>query len=107
MGEQNEGLGREMGAVSIGGVLDDVKEVSQPQMAFTAHHAAVTFQTDGETWKEQKEKKAAMMVGILISVFVFVVCWIPFFVNELISSLCSCTIAPVCKSIFLWLGYSN
>ncbi|XP_044294168.1 5-hydroxytryptamine receptor 5B-like [Varanus komodoensis] len=82
-----------------------VKEVSQPQMVFTARHATVTFQTDGETWKEQKEKKAAMMVGILIGVFVL--CWIPFFVTELISPLCFCTIAPIWKSIFLWLGYSN
>uniref|UniRef100_A0A8D2KSP6 G-protein coupled receptors family 1 profile domain-containing protein n=1 Tax=Varanus komodoensis TaxID=61221 RepID=A0A8D2KSP6_VARKO len=80
-------------------------EVSQPQMVFTARHATVTFQTDGETWKEQKEKKAAMMVGILIGVFVL--CWIPFFVTELISPLCFCTIAPIWKSIFLWLGYSN
>ncbi|XP_015261790.1 PREDICTED: 5-hydroxytryptamine receptor 5B-like [Gekko japonicus] len=84
----------------------EVKEAShQPQMVFTARHATVTFQTDGETWREQKEKKAAMMVGILIGVFVL--CWIPFFVTELISPLCSCTIAPVWKSIFLWLGYSN
>ncbi|XP_066477589.1 5-hydroxytryptamine receptor 5B-like [Tiliqua scincoides] len=83
-----------------------VKEAShQPQMVFTARHTTVTFQTDTETWREQKEKKAALMVGILIGVFVL--CWIPFFVTELISPLCSCTISPVWKSIFLWLGYSN
>ncbi|XP_061464950.1 5-hydroxytryptamine receptor 5B-like [Rhineura floridana] len=85
--------------------IAQVKEASQPQMVFTARHETVTFQTDGETWREQKEKKAAMMVGILIGVFVL--CWIPFFIAELISPLCSCTIAPVWKSIFLWLGYSN
>lgn len=84
----------------------EVKEASQePQMVFTARHAAITFQTDGETWREQKEKKAALMVGILIGVFVL--CWIPFFITELISPLCSCNIPPVWKSIFLWLGYSN
>ncbi|XP_014727320.1 PREDICTED: 5-hydroxytryptamine receptor 5A-like [Sturnus vulgaris] len=83
-----------------------VKEASQePQMVFTARRAAITFQTDGETWREQKEKKAALMVGILIGVFVL--CWIPFFITELISPLCSCNIPPVWKSIFLWLGYSN
>ncbi|CAM2100576.1 unnamed protein product [Caretta caretta] len=39
-----------------------VKEAShEPQMVFTARHATVTFQTDGETWREQKEKKAALM----------------------------------------------
>ncbi|KAG6937843.1 5-Hydroxytryptamine Receptor 5A-like, partial [Chelydra serpentina] len=83
-----------------------VKEAShEPQMVFTARHATITFQTDGETWREQKEKKAVLMVGILIGVFVL--CWIPFFITELISPLCSCNIPPVWKSIFLWLGYSN
>ncbi|XP_009320778.1 PREDICTED: 5-hydroxytryptamine receptor 5A [Pygoscelis adeliae] len=83
-----------------------VKEAAQqPQMVFTVRHATVTFQTDGDTWREQKEKKAALMVGILIGVFVL--CWIPFFITELINPLCSCDIPPIWKSIFLWLGYSN
>ncbi|XP_054607477.1 5-hydroxytryptamine (serotonin) receptor 5A, genome duplicate b isoform X2 [Nothobranchius furzeri] len=80
-------------------------EAQQPQMVFTVRHATVTFQTDGDTWREQKEKKAALMVGILIGVFVL--CWIPFFITELIVPLCSCDIPPIWKSIFLWLGYSN
>uniref|UniRef100_A0AAV2L4G3 G-protein coupled receptors family 1 profile domain-containing protein n=1 Tax=Knipowitschia caucasica TaxID=637954 RepID=A0AAV2L4G3_KNICA len=83
-------------------VKDDTQ---QPQMVFTVRHATVTFQTDGDTWREQKEKKAALMVGILIGVFVL--CWIPFFITELIVPLCSCDIPPIWKSIFLWLGYSN
>lgn len=84
----------------------EVKEAShQPQTVFTVRHATVTFQTDGDTWREQKEKKAALMVGILIGVFVL--CWIPFFITELINPLCSCDIPPIWKSIFLWLGYSN
>ncbi|NXY43312.1 5HT5A protein, partial [Ceuthmochares aereus] len=84
----------------------EVKEgAQQPQMVFTVRHATVTFQTDGDTWREQKEKKAALMVGILIGVFVL--CWIPFFITELINPLCSCDIPPIWKSIFLWLGYSN
>ncbi|XP_020865279.1 5-hydroxytryptamine receptor 5A [Phascolarctos cinereus] len=84
----------------------EVKEaLHQPQMVFTARHAMVTFQTDGDTWREKKEKKAAVMVGILIGVFVL--CWIPFFITELISPFSSCNIPPIWKSIFLWLGYSN
>ncbi|KAH0627600.1 hypothetical protein JD844_003530 [Phrynosoma platyrhinos] len=87
-------------------LVEQVKEASQqPQMVFTVRHATVTFQTDGDTWREQKEKKAALMVGILIGVFVL--CWIPFFITELINPLCSCDIPPIWKSIFLWLGYSN
>ncbi|XP_074091069.1 5-hydroxytryptamine receptor 5B-like [Macrotis lagotis] len=82
------------------------KEAPQEaQMVFTARHATLAFQTHGETWREQKEKRAALMVGILIGVFVL--CWIPFFLTELITPLCSCSIPPIWKSIFLWLGYSN
>ncbi|KAF6276013.1 5-hydroxytryptamine receptor 5A [Rhinolophus ferrumequinum] len=77
----------------------------QPQMAFTARHATVTFRTEGDTWREQKDQKAALMVGILIGVFVF--CWTPFFTTELVSPLCSCDLPTIWKSIFLWLGYSN
>ncbi|XP_058579681.1 5-hydroxytryptamine receptor 5A isoform X3 [Neofelis nebulosa] len=77
----------------------------QPQMVFTVRHTTVTFQTEGDTWREQKEQKAALMVGILIGVFAL--CWIPFFTTELISPLCSCDIPTIWKSIFLWLGYSN
>ncbi|XP_028825287.1 5-hydroxytryptamine receptor 5A-like [Denticeps clupeoides] len=85
----------------------EVKEASQQatQMAFTIRQATVRFQTDAETWREQKEKRAALMVGLLIGVFVL--CWIPFFLVELIIPLCSCDIPPIWKSIFLWLGYSN
>lgn len=74
-------------------------------MAFTVRQTTVTFQTEGDTWREQKEQRAALMVGILIGVFAL--CWIPFFTTELISPLCSCDIPAVWKSIFLWLGYSN
>ncbi|XP_032816065.1 5-hydroxytryptamine receptor 5A [Petromyzon marinus] len=78
----------------------------KPQTVFTVRHATVTFQIgEGDMWREQKERRAALMVGILIAVFVL--CWIPFFIKELISPLCSCDVPPVWKSIFLWLGYSN
>ncbi|XP_007894438.1 5-hydroxytryptamine receptor 5A [Callorhinchus milii] len=77
------------------------------QMDCAVRLAALTFQAeaDGESWREQKERKAALMVGILIGVFVL--CWIPFFITALIDPLSSWNIAPVYKSIFLWLGYSN
>ncbi|MCI4390506.1 hypothetical protein PGIGA_G00123320 [Pangasianodon gigas] len=85
----------------------EAKEATRqrPQTAFTVRHATVTFQTDSETWREQKERRAALMVGILIGVFVL--CWIPFFLTELITPLFSWHIPPVWKSVFLWLGYSN
>uniref|UniRef100_G1TCJ5 G-protein coupled receptors family 1 profile domain-containing protein n=1 Tax=Oryctolagus cuniculus TaxID=9986 RepID=G1TCJ5_RABIT len=84
-----------------------VKEAPQEaEMVFTARcRPTVAFQASGDSWREQKEKRAAMMVGILIGVFVL--CWIPFFLAELISPLCACSLPPIWKSIFLWLGYSN
>ncbi|NP_001166226.1 5-hydroxytryptamine receptor 5A [Cavia porcellus] len=84
----------------------EVKDsTQQSQMVFTVRPTTVTFQTDGDTWREQKEQRAALMVGILIGVFVL--CWIPFFVTELVGPLCSWDIPAIWKSIFLWLGYSN
>uniref|UniRef100_H0UU35 G-protein coupled receptors family 1 profile domain-containing protein n=1 Tax=Cavia porcellus TaxID=10141 RepID=H0UU35_CAVPO len=85
----------------------EVKEAPhQAEMVFTARcPATVTIQASADSWREQKEKRAAMMVGILIGVFVL--CWIPFFVTELISPLCACSLPPIWKSVFLWLGYSN
>ncbi|XP_010953882.1 5-hydroxytryptamine receptor 5A [Camelus bactrianus] len=77
----------------------------QPEMVFTARHATVTFQTEGDTWREQKEQRAALTVGILIGVFVL--CWTPFFTVELVGPLCSCDAPAPWKSVFLWLGYSN
>ncbi|KAG8509571.1 5-hydroxytryptamine receptor 5B, partial [Galemys pyrenaicus] len=83
-----------------------VKEAPhEAEMVFTARRPAVAFQASGDSWREQKEKRAAVMVGILIGVFVL--CWIPFFLAELISPLCACSLPPIWKSIFLWLGYSN
>ncbi|KAM7121637.1 5-hydroxytryptamine receptor 5A isoform 2-T2 [Molossus nigricans] len=77
----------------------------EPQTLFTVRNATVTFQTEGDTYREQREQRAAMMVGILIGVFAL--CWIPFFTTELVSPLCSCDLPAIWKSIFLWLGYSN
>uniref|UniRef100_G3QK99 G-protein coupled receptors family 1 profile domain-containing protein n=1 Tax=Gorilla gorilla gorilla TaxID=9595 RepID=G3QK99_GORGO len=84
-----------------------VKEApDEAEVVFTAHcKATVSFQVSGDSWREQKERRAAMMVGILIGVFVL--CWIPFFLRELISPLCACSLPPIWKSIFLCLGYSN
>uniref|UniRef100_A0A8C4FGW3 G-protein coupled receptors family 1 profile domain-containing protein n=1 Tax=Catagonus wagneri TaxID=51154 RepID=A0A8C4FGW3_9CETA len=83
-----------------------VKEAPhQAEMVFTVRRPTVAFQMSGDSWREQKEKRAAVMVGILIGVFAL--CWIPFFLSALISPLCACSLPPIWKSIFLWLGYSN
>nr|KAF6273003.1 5-hydroxytryptamine receptor 5A [Pipistrellus kuhlii] len=86
---------------------DPVQRVpaQEPRMLFTARHSTVTFQAERDPWREQKEQRAAVMVGILIGVFV--ICWTPFFIAELVSALCSCDLPALWKSVFLWLGYSN
>lgn len=77
----------------------------EAEMVFTARCPVVAFQMNRALWQEHKVKWAAVMVGILISVLVL--CWSPFFLTELISPLCACSLPPIWKSVFLWLGYSN
>lgn len=74
-------------------------------MVFMAWQPAGAFQVSGESWRQQQEKQVAVMVGILIGVFML--CWIPFLLTELISPLCACGLPPIWKSTFLWLGYSS
>lgn len=86
-------------------LLQAKASAQQPQMVFAVRHATVAFQTEGDSWREQKEQRAALTVGLLIGVFVL--CWTPFFATELAGPLCSCDVPALWKSIFLWLGYSN
>ncbi|KAM5303198.1 5-hydroxytryptamine receptor 5A [Glossophaga mutica] len=72
---------------------------------YSAQDERVTIHTDADTLREQREQRAAVMVGVLIGVFA--VCWLPFFTTELLSPLCDCDLPAVWKSLFLWLGYSN
>ncbi|XP_008839632.1 5-hydroxytryptamine receptor 5B [Nannospalax galili] len=97
---------RRRAVMPLPATTEQAKEEHKVEMVFTTRcKAAVTFQTSGDSWREQKEKRAAVMVGILIGVFVL--CWIPFFLTELMSPFCACSLPPTWKSIFLWLGYSN
>ncbi|XP_071852430.1 octopamine receptor-like [Apostichopus japonicus] len=54
----------------------------------------------------KKEKKAAIVIAIVV--ITFLVCWGPFFIVAIISSLCSsCTLMEGIFPIVNWLGYSN
>ncbi|XP_003742827.1 5-hydroxytryptamine receptor 2B-like [Galendromus occidentalis] len=60
-----------------------------------------------ETLEAKRERKAAKTLAIITGVFV--VCWLPFFVNAFVSAVCgeTCEVPRAVNSLFLWLGYIN
>ncbi|XP_026074333.1 5-hydroxytryptamine receptor 1F-like [Carassius auratus] len=52
------------------------------------------------------ERKAATTLGLIIGAFV--ICWLPFFIHEVIVNMCaSCTPSPQMTNFLTWLGYLN
>lgn len=50
------------------------------------------------------DHKAAVTLGIIMGVFLF--CWMPFFIFNLIAAFCKC-VPPILFKILTWLGYVN
>ena len=64
------------------------------------HHKA-----PGSSQSKISDHKAAITLGIIMGVFLF--CWTPFFVVNIIGAFCPACIPPIVFSIFTWLGYFN
>ena len=52
-----------------------------------------------------QEHKAAITIGIIMGVFLL--CWTPFFIVNVISGFCKDCISPTVFKVLTWLGYSN
>ncbi|XP_043928065.1 5-hydroxytryptamine receptor 1F [Protopterus annectens] len=65
----------------------------------------------GKSWRRQKiscsrEKKAATTLGLILGAFV--ICWLPFFIKEVIVNICeSCSVSAEMSDFLTWLGYLN
>ncbi|KAK7090851.1 D(2) dopamine receptor-like [Littorina saxatilis] len=52
----------------------------------------------------QTEQKASKVLGVVF--MIFVVCWAPFFLVNILQVLCSdCSFSPTLFTVFVWLGY--
>ncbi|XP_052421532.1 5-hydroxytryptamine receptor 1F [Carassius gibelio] len=53
-----------------------------------------------------RERKAATTLGLILGAFV--ICWLPFFIHEVIVTICeSCSLSPEMTNFLTWLGYLN
>ncbi|XP_034555685.1 5-hydroxytryptamine receptor 1E [Notolabrus celidotus] len=87
---------------------------SDPTLTSDKLHTAIripSFETDvdGQDEKNQicttREKKAARILGLILGAFI--ICWLPFFVKELLVGLQVLEPSQLLSDLLTWLGYVN
>ncbi|KAM7367513.1 hypothetical protein PAMP_013805 [Pampus punctatissimus] len=84
---------------------------SDPTQATDKLNAIPSFKTDmaGQDEKNQictsRERKAAQILGLILGVFI--VCWLPFFLKELLVGLQVLQPSQLTSDFLTWLGYIN
>lgn len=88
------------------------KSMSEPSTEGRISAASPNFQRHSErSIKRQRisgarERKAAMTLGLILGAFV--VCWLPFFIQEVIINICNrCVPSSEIATFLTWLGYLN
>ncbi|XP_061099244.1 trace amine-associated receptor 1-like [Conger conger] len=63
------------------------------------------FQAEGENASRQRERKGAKTLAIVVGVFL--ICWAPFFLCNIIDPFIGYSIPPVLVDALVWFGYLN
>ncbi|XP_067901887.1 5-hydroxytryptamine receptor 1E [Heterodontus francisci] len=87
---------------------------SEPALKFYNNHVTVRVPSlengVGSTCERQqisrsRERKAARILGLILGAFI--ICWLPFFIKELLVGLHLWAASPVVADLLTWLGYVN